>query len=174
MRTLEHRRHSRRDPGGVQLNEAGRALARRVGSTMPRFDRVVASPKPRATETAEILGGRVDAVVDGLAEMPDDLGMFVPSDAPRSFAEYARIVRRSAAAAAFAQEQLALWRSELERVPDGGALLLVSHGGVIEFGAVRAVPTVASRWGAPLGYLEGIRLRWDGRWRSGELLRVPP
>ncbi len=172
MRTLEHRRHSRRDPGGEHLNAAGKALARRVAASAPSYDRVVASPKTRAVETAEAVGGRVDAILAGLAEMPDELGLL--AERPSSFADFAALCRRSATAREFASRQLDLWRSELDRVPEGGKLLLVSHGGIIEFGAVAAVPEAAPRWGGPLGYLEGIRLEWDGRhWRRGEVVRVP-
>lgn len=172
MRTLEHRRHSRRDPSGVQLNAAGRALARSVGAILPRFDRVVTSPKPRAIETAERMGRRVDATVPELGTMPDDLGVLPGAEAPHSFADYARWVRESPIAARYARTQSARWRAELERVPDGGSLLMISHGGVIELGAVAALPRRAATWGGPLGYLEGVRLTWDGRWVSGEVLRV--
>jgi hypothetical protein len=51
---------------------------------------------------------------------------------------------------------------------------MISHAGVIEFGAAAALPGLARTWGAPLGYLEGVRLTWDGhRWADGEILRVP-
>lgn len=174
MRTLEHRRHSRRDPTGVRLNAAGRSLARSIGAGIARFDRVVTSPKPRAIETAEAMGRTVDATLAGLAEMPDDAG--VPMDVlrPRTFSDYAEMVRASSTAATYASSQAELWRTELERVPEGGTLLMVSHGGVIELGAVAALPRMAPSWGPALGYMEGVRLRWDGRrWASGEVVRIP-
>ena len=174
MRTLEHRRHSRRDPAGIHLNAAGRRLARSVGAGIPRFDRVVTSPKPRAIETAEAMGRTVDAVLAALAEMPEDAAITADRPHPRTFAEYAEVVRQSSAAADYARAQADLWRVELERVPDGGRLLMISHGGVIELGAVAASPRMAPSWGPALGYLEGVRLRWDGsRWASGEVVRVP-
>ena len=174
MRTLEHRRHSRRDPTGVHLNPAGRALARSIGAGLATFNRVVTSPKPRAIETAEAMGRTVDATLAALAEMPDDVGVPMESVRPRTFSDYAGMVRLSATAAAYASSQAELWRIELERVPDGGTLLMVSHGGMIELGAVAAVPRIAPSWGAALGYMEGVRLRWDGRrWISGDVLRVP-
>jgi broad specificity phosphatase PhoE len=173
MRTLEHRRHSRRDPGGVHLNESGVDLARRVAAGLPRFDRVVTSPKPRAVESAEAMGLHVDAELPGLAEMPDDVGVLAAAHLPTSFAAYAELIERSANARAYARAQSELWRNELARVPDGGSLLLISHGGLIEMGAAAAVPRAARTWGAPLGYLEGVRLRADGRrWTSGDVLRV--
>jgi broad specificity phosphatase PhoE len=174
MRTLEHRRHSRRDPGTIHLSTAGHALARRVGGGLGRFDRVVTSPKPRARETAEAMGRTVDAEVDSLGEMPDDRGISVDDQTPRTFADYVSLVARSEQMGAYGREQADRWRVELERVPDGGSLLMISHGGVIEFGAASAVSEAARGWGVALGYLEGVRLLWDGRrWVSGEVLRVP-
>jgi broad specificity phosphatase PhoE len=174
MRTLEHRRHSRRDPVSIHLSPAGRELARRVGANLGRFDRVVTSPKPRARETAEAMGRTVDATVDALGEMPDDVGISIDELLPRTFSDYVELVGRSEAMATYARGQADRWRAELERVPDGGAVLLISHGGIIEFGTAAAVPEAARTWGATLGYLEGVRLLWDGRrWTSGEVLRVP-
>ncbi|MGA8709818.1 MAG: histidine phosphatase family protein [Thermoplasmata archaeon] len=173
MRVLEHRRHSRRDPAGIHLNREGLELARRIAPTLGRFDRVVTSPKPRALETAEALGFSVDALLPELAMMPDDVGLPIDELHPRSFADYVRFVGRSEAMADYAQTQATLMREELERLPDGGRLLLVSHGGIIEFGAAGARPGDAMTWGEPVGYLEGIRLTLSrGEWVRGEVLRT--
>lgn len=175
MRTLEHRRHSERDPGAAHLNEAGRQRARSVGAGLPRFDRVVTSPAPRAIETAEALGLRVDATVVPLLEMLEQGEFSSLNLTSRTFEESASGLGRDPQLAAFAAAQLELWRTELERVPEGGRLLMISHGGLIELGAAFALPEVVRGWGAPLGYLEGVRLVWDGRrWLSPKVLRVPP
>jgi broad specificity phosphatase PhoE len=174
MRVIEHRRHSLRDPAGIHLNRAGIALARRLAPTLGRFDRVVSSPKPRAIETAEALGFTVDAVVPELGVMPDDVGIAVDELHPRSFGDYVRLAERSEAMAEYAQQQATLMREELEQVRDGGRLLMVSHGGIIEFGAAAARPGDAVNWGEPVGYLDGIRLSLSrGGWVRGEVLRVP-
>ena len=174
MRVIEHRRHSLRDPAGIHLNPNGVALARRIAPSLGRFDRVVASPKPRAVETAEALGFHVDAVLPALAVMPDDVGLPIEQLNPRSFADYVRLTARSEAMAEFAREQEALMREELGRVKDGGRLLMISHGGVIEFGAAAARGTEALGWGEPLDFLEGVRLYLSrGEWVRGEVLRTP-
>jgi broad specificity phosphatase PhoE len=173
MRVLEHRRHSHRDPASIHLNRKGIELARRVAPTLGRFDRVVTSPKPRAFETAEALGFRVDAVVPGLAMMPEDVGLSVEVLNARSFADYVRLAEQSEALGEFARDQADLMREELERVPDGGRLLLVSHGGIIEFGAAAACPREAAGWGPQVAHLEGVRLSLSrGEWVGGEVLRV--
>jgi len=174
MRVLEHRRHSRREPSDPHLSPDGVALARRVARSVGRFDRVVTSPKTRAVETAEALGFSVDATLPELAEMPDDAGLPLETLGALTFADYVRGVQRSRPMAAYAHRQAALMRRELERVPDGGRLLLISHGGVIEFGAAAARPVEARTWGGPLGHLEGVLLALDGgAWVRGDVLRVP-
>jgi broad specificity phosphatase PhoE len=175
MRFLEHRRHSQRDPAGPHLSATGLALARRVASTLGPFDRVVTSPKPRAVETAVAMGYTVAAELEELSAMPGELQTLVDAFHPRTFADYARLVGRSPALAEYAQSQEALWRHELEGVPEGGRLLIVSHGGVIESGSVIAAPGSSEAWGPTLGYLEGIRLYRDrGRWVRAEIVRVGP
>jgi len=174
MRVLEHRRHSRRNAPDVHLNREGVELARRVAPTLGRFDRVVTSPKPRAIETAEALGFTVDAQLPQLGLMPDDADLSVDGALPHSFADYARLVARRESMRSYARGQAALMRRELERLPEGGRLLLVSHGEVIEFGAVAARPEEARNWGPSLHPLEGVRLTLDrGVWVQGEVLRVP-
>ncbi|HYB78486.1 MAG TPA: phosphoglycerate mutase family protein [Thermoplasmata archaeon] len=174
MRVIEHRRHSRREPGDPHLSKEGRALARRVAGTMGRFDRVVTSPKTRAVETAEALGFTVDATFPELAEMPDDAGLSDDVLGSRSFADYVRAVGRSDTVAEYAHRHAELMRQQLLHLADSnGRLLMVSHGGIIELGAAAARPKEARDWGEPLGYLEGVRLYLDrGKWVRGEVLRV--
>lgn len=175
MRILEHRRHSRRDPATPHLSPQGIALARRVGPTLERFDRVVTSPKPRAVETAIEMGLRVDAEIPELGTMPEDAGF--PGDPGRlaTFAEYLELFRKSEAMAEYSRAQEELWVRELERLPESGRLLMVSHGGMIESGVVAALGERTRGWGEVLGPLEGVRLlREAGHWVGGELLRVAP
>jgi broad specificity phosphatase PhoE len=174
MRVVEHRRHTRRDPGGVHLNAAGLALARKVAPTVGRFDRVVTSPIPRAVETAEALGFPPDAVLPELSPIPDDLNELVERADPRSFADYVHLTRRRRSAAEFAERLSALMREQLSMVPEGGRLLIVSHGGVVEFSAAGARPDDAITFGPTARLLEGVRFTLEGsEWVRGEAVRVP-
>jgi broad specificity phosphatase PhoE len=175
MRSLVHRRHSLRGAGEVHLSDDGVALAVRVGRESGRFDRVVASPKPRAVETAAAMGYPVDAEWEALAALPEPVGRFLERESPSTFGEYVRwattVHEVRAAAQALAQE----WGAALDRVPDGGRLLLISHAGLIELGAAGALPDEVVGWGPALAPLEGIRLdREHGRWVRGEVLRLTP
>lgn len=173
MRVLEHRRHSRRDPTSPHLSAAGIELARRVGRTLGKFDRVVTSPKPRAVETAIEMGLWVDEEIEELATMPDDAGFPGDPTQLRSFSEYLGVYRQSKATARYAREQETVWLRELLSLPEGGRLLLISHGGLIECGTVAALGEMVATWGEVLGPLEGVRMYREGtRWTRGEVLRV--
>ncbi len=175
MRFLEHRRHGPRDGGRDALSPAGWALARRIGPSLGPFDRVVASPKIRAVETATALAGRVDAERHELAGLPGEVEARVAEADVRSFDGYVDLARSSTAVGEFARSQADLWKEELARLPEDGHLLLVSHAGVIELGAAGAIPRVALGWGRPLAPLEGVRLGLErGRWVTAAVLRVSP
>jgi broad specificity phosphatase PhoE len=175
LRILEHRRHGRQDPTGIHLTADGAALARRVGATLGRFERVVTSSLLRAQETAAALGLSVDRTIEELGTIPEVVIARLAETRPQTFAQYAELVRQSDPVREFARAQLLLWESILSGVPDGGRALIVSHRGVIELGVSLAAPQTVESWGPPLGYLEGIRLGWDpNRWTAAEVLRVDP
>ncbi|MCI4373253.1 MAG: histidine phosphatase family protein [Thermoplasmata archaeon] len=175
MRSLIHRRHSLRAPGDVHLSSEGLALAREVGRTSGPFDRVVTSPKPRAVETAIAMGYSVDAEWEELGSMADPVGRFLEREAPSTFGEFVRWATTVHEVRAAAEALARRWGNELDRLPEGGRMLLVSHAGVVELGAAGAVPDLAIRWGATLAPLEGIRLDRDrGRWVDGAVIRTVP
>ncbi len=172
MRSLVVRRHSLRSPGGVHLSPEGVHQARRVGRFSGNFDRVVTSPKPRARETAEAMGFPVDAELELLGSLPEPLGRFLDRESPGSFEEYVRWISRVDEVRAGSEALGSAWAEELNHVPDGGRLLMISHAGLIELGGAGAVPDFAIRWGRTLAPLEGFRLDREGdRWIQGEIFR---
>ncbi|MCI4340729.1 MAG: histidine phosphatase family protein [Thermoplasmata archaeon] len=172
MRSIDYRRHSRRDPGAVHLNDEGRALARRIGAASGPFDRVVTSTVPRAIETAEAMGFPVSDRRPELATwgpgVEAALGPII------DWSDYARALRRSPTVARFAELQRSILLGVARALPEGGRALVVSHGGVLEIGAVAALPEADHRaWGGPAGYCEGIQLTFDSdRFFRGTPLRV--
>ena len=134
MRTLELRRHARRDPTQDRLSEAGRAQAEDVGRSLDGgYTVVFVSPAQRAAETvAWLLRGAGQqlpghAVIPGLAAVDND-----------------------GSALAMAGVVSAL----LDAVPEGGRGLAISHTPLIE----RAVLGIAARELEPLGECEGVLL----------------
>jgi broad specificity phosphatase PhoE len=172
MRIIEVRRHTMRTKPGQHLSQAGVTLARWVGGTMGSFDRVITSTLPRAYETAIAMGYAVDEQTDALSHMGYTVSEGVAWPAP--FEHIARAVQSKDPVAAYACNQANLWRAYAAALSDGGAALIVSHGGIVELGAVAALPDAGhGAWGAHIDYCEGIRLTYgDGKFISGEILRV--
>lgn len=138
MRTLEVRRHGKRDPAADRLSAAGRAQAQDVGRDLDgSYDVVFISPAQRAAETvAWMLRGRGEqlpphAVIPGLAAKDND-------GSPLSMA--------------------GVLSALLDAVPEGGRGLAVSHMPLIE----RGVLGLTAREIEPLGECEGVLLTKQG------------
>ncbi len=173
MRYLEVRRHSMRVKPGDHLSQAGVSLARKVGNSIGPFAYVVASPLVRAVETAIAMGFAVDEQLPGLAaEMGAALEQEVAWDA--GFAAFAQAIALGRATADYAARQADLWRSIVSKIPDGASALAISHGGIIEAGAIGCLPDADhASWGGACGYCEGVQLGFDGeRFVSVEVLPV--
>jgi phosphohistidine phosphatase SixA len=144
VRTLELRRHAKRDPSRDALSDAGRAQAEDVGRAMTAdVDLVFISPADRAAETvAWILRGAgrqlpPHAVIPGLAAQDND-------GSPLAMAGVVSAL--------------------LDAVPEGGRGLAISHHPLIE----RAVLGLAAREIEPLAECEGVLLAREGE--EGELV----
>lgn len=148
MRTLEVRRHAKRDPAADALSAAGRAQAEDVGRTMTEpFDVVFVSPAQRTAETVAWLlrgsGGQLPphAVIPGLAAQDND-------GSPLAMA--------------------GVLSALLDAIADGGRGLAVSHTPLIE----RGVLGLTARELDPLAECEGVvlsRVEEDGELEVSEL-----
>lgn len=174
MRILEVRRHTMRAKPGQHLTQAGVDLARRVGSQIGPFQRVVSTVIPRAIETAIAMGFAVDEIIEDRDLILLNEGVEDEVEWDSGFAAFVDAAQRGGATARYVQKQAAFWRAIVEAVPEGGAALLISHGGVVEAGAVGCLPGVDFRaWGGFCDYCEGVRLTYEnGRFTSGEVLRI--
>ena len=172
MRTLVHLRHAEREPGGVHLTAQAVRLSAQLGRRLGSFDRVIASSKPRAVETAEAMGHAVDERLAELSGLPAPLERWLEREVPRSFSDYVAFVRQVEEARVHAAVLAHLWERELDRLSDGGRLLIVSHAGVIELGVVGALGQVVGLWGPTLAHLEGVELeRGRSGWSGGRVVR---
>jgi len=175
---VDHRRHSLRAKPGHDLNQAGVALARRVGAgefgAVPAYDLVITSTVSRAFQTAIAMGFAVDEQYDEFATM--GAAVFAECRWPCPIGGAARVLLGSGPAAEYATWQAELLTEIARRLPDDGAALVVSHGGIVEAGAVALVPDADHEsWGEAIGYVEGVRLHFDReRCSRVEMLRVPP
>jgi len=172
MQHIEVRRHTMRVESGQHLSQEGVDLARRVGSEIGPFDRVITSTIPRAFETAIAMGFAVDEQLEQLGMMGDDVDAEI--DWKAGFAEFARVIRQGGATARFARAQSELWRSIAEALSEGGSALIITHGGIIEAVAVACLPDADhSTWGPSCDYCEGVQLGFDGKdFKSIEIFRL--
>jgi broad specificity phosphatase PhoE len=160
MKFLEVRRHSKRNASQPHLSQEGVSLARCVGNTMGHFDRVVTSTLPRAFDTAIAMGYAVDYELEEL--MPADGLVSTEVDLDASYAEVARAVKLGRHAANYAKEMAKLWRELITLAGDGGSVLVITHGGVIEMGVVACLPHAdPAPWGRAASYCEGARLAFE-------------
>lgn len=171
--TTEWNRPPKRCQGhlDVPLSEEGRAAARALGPTLPRFDAAYASHLSRARETAVLLLGEATtplSIDPRLAEahcgawqgeLLDDLKRRFPEawdamavDAPC----FAFPGGGESYAAVLARFEEAL--GELDERHAGGAALVVAHGGPIRLYLKRRGVVESAVAGGPPANLRGFRL----------------
>jgi phosphohistidine phosphatase SixA len=134
VRTLEVRRHAKRDPAADRLSVAGRAQAEDVGRDLEvAYDVVFVSPAQRAAETVAWMLRGVGAQLPPHAVIPG-LGAQDNDGSPLAMA--------------------GVLSALLDAVPPSGRGLAISHTPLIE----RGVLGLAAREVEPLGECEGVRL----------------
>src|SRR5258706_11696125 len=172
MKTTEIRRHSIRNKPGDDLSEQGVALARLIGAETGPFHYVVTSPVARAYQTAVAMGFEVNEKVDLLSTYGDSVEAEVPW--PADFSEYTLPVRQGWAARRYGQRLAEFYAHLTDSLPEGGSALVVTHGGVVEIGAVACLPEADHvAWGDYIECCEGVRLFWeDGKFVDAEIIRI--
>jgi broad specificity phosphatase PhoE len=150
-------------------------LARRIGSSMGPFCRVISSPSPWTFETAIAMGFAVD---EQYAPVPmsdsewSTLAHLMPDGT--GFARISQVLREDPLGRRLADALRSQWSQYALVVPEGECALVVTHGGYIDDSAVALLPETDHRkWGKPFSHCEGIRLAFDhGYFVFGELLRI--
>ncbi len=172
MRYIEIRRHSIRARPDAHLSRAGVALAQRVGQGIGPFARVVTSTLPRAIETATAMGFSVAEQVKAFNSPGDAVDLELGW--PAGFGELAQNMKQSRVATRLGRKLVTLLRQIVTTLPEGGAALVVSHGGIVEAAAIVCLPDADyATWGPSCDYCEGVRLAFDGqKFVGAELLRV--
>jgi broad specificity phosphatase PhoE len=158
------RKGRRPDDTSSHLSAAGVRRARRLGEGLPDFNYVAVGDQPRHLETALALGFAVDeqiswpsGYVEGVVAHHDQWSW------PQPFVRYAELVRGISGLAAVVETHLGHWHRLLGLLPEGGAVLVISSGGLIEPVLVAALPDAEhASWGSAFHQLEGARLGWDG------------
>ncbi len=174
MAFLEIRRHSVYVPPDLHLSPFGIRLARRVGQTTGPFRKVYTSPLPRAIETAQAMGYKVDGSFELLGNMGWDVENELQNAA--SYRSIALSLRETRPTAHYAEQLANLWRSFLERLSETEQALVITHQKVIEIGTIACLPeNDFSAWGKLSGYCEGVKLEYaNGHFLQANILRVDP
>jgi len=167
MSVLEVRRHAERGLS-TPLSERGEATASALAGQ--RYALVVSSPLERAKRTAELVGGRLDAIEAGL--LPDIGGAGLFGSMP-TLADWRSLMQSDPKARDFAHEQLATWARIAGRVGPKDRVLAVSHGGIIELPIVALADELGlSIDGPSFANLEGALITYDKKKRTTmELIR---
>lgn len=150
------------------LSDRGEATARALCGTT--YALVVSSPLERAKRTAELVGGRLDAIESGLLPDIGGAGVFGPM---ATLADWRALLRSDPRARVFADEQLGTWARLAGRVGRKDRVLVISHGGLIELPIVALAEELGVTVEGPsFANLEGARITYDKAKRTTlELLR---
>lgn len=172
MSILEVRRHTMRSKPGQHISQSGISLANYVGRPTDHFDLVVSSEIPRAIETAIAMGFAVNYQISELGILPE--GIFSAVAWPTSMGNISKTVSNNESCSLFAKEQASHWKSVLDKLSDHQSALIVTHGGIIELGAIGFAPDADhAAWGEAMGYCEGFRFTHTQNGVICEVLRVP-
>jgi phosphohistidine phosphatase SixA len=150
VRQLELRRHARRDPQADRLSAQGRAQAEDAGrASGATYAIVFVSPAERAAETAAWFLRGTGQQLPEHAVIPGLAGQDATGGTPESMATGVRAL--------------------LERVPEGGRGLAISHSPLVEAAALGLTGVEV----APMAVMEGIlvSLAEDGTIAIEELRR---
>lgn len=172
MASLEIRRHTMRTKPGQHISKSGISLANLIGKSCSSFDLVVTSEIPRAIETAIAMGFAVDCQITELGILPESI--YSAIEWPKSLKTLSETTKSNGLCNRYAKAQASHWNSVLDKLSDHQSGLIVTHGGIIELGAIGFMPnTNHALWGGAIGYCEGFKFTRDQGGIECEVLRVP-
>jgi len=173
MKWVELRRHAERAKPSERLTPAGKAAAAALGRSADRFDLVVSSTSRRAAETAAAMGfpiGRTDPVWTSLWDGFDEQYPLL-----RTFGDFQAAFKSEPNAKLFGTRLVGTVRRLAEALPDGGRVLVLTHGGMPELVVAAARPDDTAFSAEPvLERLEGVAFEFeDDRVVKIRILRKP-
>jgi broad specificity phosphatase PhoE len=171
MKTLEIRRHAYTKKGnergkGSHLSAEGVKLARAIGETIGACDLVLTSHIPRTLETALAMGYAVHDQLAILGDIPDEMFQEVGHHNRwlwhEPFTMFAQLLSAGGATAQVGQQLRETFKNVAEAIPNDGKALIITHGRLLEVGAVASFPDGDfAQWGKPFAHGEGIQLFYD-------------
>jgi len=155
-----------RQKPGAHLSSDGVELATFAGTQMGHYDRVITSTLPRSVETAVAMGYEVNACIEELGKLPDEI--LAKLDWPNTLQSNAAIIHTNRECSQFASKQTSIWFDCIRDLPDGGKILIISHGGIMELGALGSMHSGECKtFVGAFGYCEGFSLEYEGEFCTG-------
>lgn len=152
---LRHAERQDRSDNASHLSPLGIEQARKARSGFERFDMVVTSPLPRAVETAVAMGFAVTRTHPGIQEIGERILDHVGWN--EGYTAWAAARHEVPVVHSYVEYVGSLLGDWLEELPDGGSLLVIAHGGIVE--ALATGLCGDASWttpGASAGYAEGF------------------
>lgn len=142
------------------LNQEGVDLARSVGEEMDPFEYIITSGHERAKQTAVAMGYAISEIDETFNTYGKYKGIEQELAGARSyFSNYAEIYDLQGQVYTFANEQMTYILQLLQKIDEGEALLIISHGGIVDFPLLAMLPDEDHEvWGANFSYCEGYRV----------------
>jgi broad specificity phosphatase PhoE len=172
VKVIEIRRHAQHSQLDQHLPQEGVYMARKLGNVAGPFERVITSPLPRARETSIAMGFAVNAE----EELIRSGGGVFEKEAPwpQTFSGYSKAILKGSLTKKYAAKLFDYYAQIAESLGAEKAALVISHGGIVEIGAVACLPDADhDGWGPHLEFCEGVQLFWDdGKFQKAEILRI--
>jgi phosphohistidine phosphatase SixA len=181
VKSLIHIRHAIRDFGEKFLNQNGVELSRRVGDEFKKrnlvFDYVITSTLDRAIQTSIAMGYAVNRTEPTLSTFGEEVQAELDENRvswDAGFVGIQNIMHQNSELDKFMTKQIALYTNFLNEIKNNGSLLIVSHGGIVDYPLIKLFynETDVSKWGSPFGYCEGYIVNFEkGRFYNPEFIR---
>jgi broad specificity phosphatase PhoE len=131
-----------------------------VGNDLGPFNLVMTSSKPRAFETAIAMGFAVNQTLKELSGISSTVDQEIAWDA--GFSKYAEFYNYNGATSLWAKGLAKIFHKIVQKLPDNGSALIISHGGIVEGSTIGNLPGFDySSWNRSVDYCEGVLLSFE-------------
>lgn len=158
-----HIRHAHRLGKSPHISKKGLLKANEIGKKLPEFDRVLSSISIRALETAIALGCSIDETINFDDAEPNELNPIKKEQVFDLFADFKKNILETSFFKAYSSNLVSLISNKLKIYKNTEKILIISHGGVIEYSTIGFLPTIDYlSWGRVVDHCNGVKLIFEG------------
>lgn len=157
-----HIRHAHRIGKNPHISKNGLKKANKIGKKLPEFDKVLSSVSIRAVETAIALGFSIDETIN--FDDAEPKGSHSPSTERvfDTFEDFKRNIQNISYFKIYSSNLVSLLSTKLHSNKDLNKILIISHGGVIEYSTIGFLPNVDYKsWGPVVDHCNGVKLIFE-------------